>query len=222
MLILIVVLQSMLARASPVASLWGVVEKSPSGSGVPYALVRFNSGGACTATCTTEDSGYYRLWMPAGTYDIEIWAEGCADYHEQGVSLPNGSNHKDFCVQAEARITGRVTKSDGTTPLGDIAIAAEDASGNGKPSVTEADGTYVIERLAAGTYTVFAVDGDYRFPEITGVQVSAGQTTSGINIAATDDGVWGILRGHSVQSYWPIIAFLLPLGCLMISSWALF
>lgn len=80
-------------------------------------------------------------------------------------------------------IAGTVTDHTGN-PLAQASVTAFDEGGNEiTSSSTEADGTYVLAGLNAGTYRVEASANTFFTGEATGIEVSAGQQVSDVNFS---------------------------------------
>lgn len=76
-------------------------------------------------------------------------------------------------------IAGKVTDSTRSVPLSQAQITVRDASGrNAGSAVTSGAGTYKVDGLAAGSYTVLVNLIPYGPKSFTGVTVTAGATTT--------------------------------------------
>lgn len=77
-------------------------------------------------------------------------------------------------------ISGTVTDSGGN-PLSGAAVTVSDC---GYTATTGADGSYTVRAVAAGTHTVTAALSGYQNASVTGVTVTADQTTSSVALTA--------------------------------------
>ena len=161
----------------------GVQDAGETGiAGVTVELV--DGSGNVVATTTTDASGLYLFEdVIPGTYTVRVDAstlpadatiatfdlDGLATLHEASVTVAAREQRLDvdFGYQAPASIGDRVwldTNGDGVQDAGETGIAGvtvelRDASGTViATTTTGADGEYLFDGLAAGTYTVTVVD----------------------------------------------------------------
>jgi TonB-linked SusC/RagA family outer membrane protein len=78
-------------------------------------------------------------------------------------------------AQTGGQITGRVVNIETGQPLGSVQVFLE---GTSRGSITRADGTFTISDVPPGTYTVATQSIGYQQQRQTGVQVTAGASTS--------------------------------------------
>ena len=84
-----------------------------------------------------------------------------------------------------ATISGTVT--DGAAPIADATVKLFDSAGLPyQHTMTAADGTYTLDGIPAGTYSVAAVADGYRMSTAVGITVTAGSTTD-IPLTCTAD-----------------------------------
>jgi hypothetical protein len=148
-------LDVVLAGAS---SLTGTVRTAGSGTPVPGAAASLADGaGEIVAAGSTDETGRYVLAdLAAGSYTLAVSAPPC-----QPVALPVIIGADSHPTQdAELACGGRLEGA-ARTPLGvavpDARVTVLDAAGNVTAmTTTGADGTYSVEHLAAGEYTVVA------------------------------------------------------------------
>lgn len=78
---------------------------------------------------------------------------------------------------------GHVSGNVNLTNSGDNSGVVVKAQGTTRTAVTDMNGDYLIENIPPGTYTINAEKPGYNFGEVSGVIVSEGNTTTGINFA---------------------------------------
>lgn len=84
---IVMTLASLPLFAGDVLRFSGVVA-DPSGAVVPRARVTVrNAGTGLTQTATTDEQGWYELLLPAGTYELQVVADGFGLYHREGLVL---------------------------------------------------------------------------------------------------------------------------------------
>jgi len=129
----------------------------------------------------TDASGSYVIEnLPAGTYKVKPEAEGYAGTMAEDISVTAGETTSgvDFTLSAGGSLSGTVTDSGGT-PLEEVNINIwVPGEGFGEDwEETEDDGTYLIEGIPAGTYTVEAYLEGYDEVEVN-VTITEGVTTT--------------------------------------------
>jgi hypothetical protein len=113
------------------------------------------------STLTLGDSGYFRLAVPVGVYNIDFWMHSELDYYLP--SLPDVNVwtdtlfYPDFEAVQAAHIQGTVYRDDGTTPVPDVGVSATDFISGFWSGWTAscADGSYDL-RLGPSSYTLTA------------------------------------------------------------------
>ena len=173
-------------------------------SGEPLAGISVCASQSDEACAITDGSGEYTLsGLATGMYRIEV-----AD-RENGRYLPRRYNEdpseplKEFVdvtagnttagidveLQAAGRIAGEVTDALTQQPLANVEVCL--GRGIGPCTRTDAHGGYSLGGLTTGTYGLEAHDyeeGNHLAQTISGVPVSTGSTTSGVNVALPPGG----------------------------------
>jgi hypothetical protein len=113
---------------------------------------------AMGSTLTVGDSGWFRLAVPAGSYQIEFWMHEDLDYYLpifEGVSVWTDTVlYPDFEAEPASYIRGTVYLDDGVTPAPWVHVQADNlAISWGAGATSCEDGTYQI-RVRPDTYTV--------------------------------------------------------------------
>jgi hypothetical protein len=148
-----------------------------------------NSTGATVATATTDSSGVYDLNtnLATGTYSVSVLdPTGHLPTTVSGIAVTLGAQTvQNIAINPSGIITGQVT-------AGGKGLAGADVSAESTDSLyswyatTDSSGNYQINtNLATDTYTVTAYYGTAFNQYPSSVAVTAGSTTSGINIALT-------------------------------------
>jgi len=158
------------------------------------------------SACANPDSfsGEYAIeGLAAGEYKVGFASEGLdllGQYYDdktslaqaEPVSVTAGQTTREVNaeLQTAGKIAGRITNAATDMPIEGIQVCLE-------PSVfvtcawTNANGEYTIAELTSGEYTLGFTSPenvDYFFDKLTGVSVSAGQVTSGVNVGLIEGG----------------------------------
>ena len=167
---------------------------------IQYALVtcvRTDDPNVITGDVTDQDGTYEIGSLGAGSFSVRMVAVGFAVMAEPNVVVTDGNTTTvDFQGTAEARITGRVTETDGVSPIGDVLVRTTvEVSGALFHPSTSSDpntGEYVLTNLPAGTYTVEAHRQLYAFTSET-VTLAGGEEASGVDLLGTSGWIGGTL-----------------------------
>lgn len=146
------------------------------------------SGSGPTLFAYSDSSGNYSIKnLPAGTYDVKAYKSDnlFETVEQETVTAGNTTSNVNFSETAWGTIAGTVTN--GTTGLEGVMVHAFNPNDFTVSNCDETDsnGDYSIRFLPVGTYTVRAVLNDYMFEDITGNSVTAGQTTSDVDLTGT-------------------------------------
>jgi len=114
---------------------------------------------------TVGDNGWFRLAVPAGSYQIEFWMHDDLDYDLpifEGVNVWTDTVlYPDFEAVSAGHIQGTIYLSDGVTPVPGAGVSVNDFTSGNWFGWTNgcADGTYDV-RIGPGTYSVVALPED--------------------------------------------------------------
>ena len=194
---------------TPAPSLSGRVTDAATGQGIPDALVEVQSPGLDPGVwnrwATTAWDGSYAIFELAGEYVARVTAPGYArEYYDNVVPsreaqvIRIASDHEmtgiDFDLTEDGSITGYVYQSDGITPINRVEVFVRpggEESDHGLRTNTAPDGSYTIEGLALGQYTVRTgapdwitqfYGGAYDWAFATEVAVTPPENTPNINV----------------------------------------
>jgi hypothetical protein len=187
-------------------------------SGLYVHAYDYSTGNYLGFAQTQADGSYSTTGLPAGNYKVEVNTSGTyyvveyydnTDYnHATPVSVTSGAttHNIDFSLAIGGKISGVVTRDSDNQPVSGLYVHAYDYStGNYLGfAQTQADGSYSTTGLPAGNYKVEVntsgtdyireyYNNTYNFSSATPVQVTAGQTTPGIDFELMK--IEGDLRG---------------------------
>ncbi|MCP3958891.1 MAG: hypothetical protein GY719_13650 [bacterium] len=163
----------------------GTVTSSATGDPLPSIRIEIRrANGTFARSATTDGSGVYSVGgLDAGTYFVV--AESFTDYRDElymdlpcpggapfgcnvsdGEGVPVSLNATvsgvDFALERLGTITGIVTELGSGDSLPSVSVRIWDTNGFLESSVfTDSSGSFIADRLAAGTYFATAADSDY-------------------------------------------------------------
>jgi 5-hydroxyisourate hydrolase-like protein (transthyretin family) len=162
------------------------------------------SGGGLTGSATTDADGHYTIeGLGTGSYTVSFTPSSTQNYVRQNypsaVSLTEDETTPgiDAALAVGGQITGTITDTATGRPLAGIDLftsvwAGSSTAGYGY-ATTDASGHYTMIGLPTGAATVSATDdtGYHRTASTANqsVAVTAGRTTSGIDLALTPTGI---------------------------------
>jgi hypothetical protein len=172
-------------------------------SGVTVSAISTGSPNYSGYAITGADGSYkIQSGLGTGTYMVTVFSGTSFDQKPNiaatvGQETTNVNLTLNVTVQPTGIITGTVTNSD-NSPI----VGATVSAGSGHDT-TDSEGFYQIASgLPTGTYTVDVSAPGYQAQEKTGVSVTAGSTTSGINFklvkipAASSGKISGVVVGE--------------------------
>jgi hypothetical protein len=138
---------------------------------------------------TTNDTGYYNITSGLGTgsYTIYVSYQSSFDF-AMGINVVQGSEttNVDFQINvpSSGTITGTVTDTMGA-PIESATVSAEGLAGSSF-ATTDENGVYTIDYgLATGSYNVSLSAFGYVIETETGISVTEGLVTSGVDFVLT-------------------------------------
>lgn len=216
--------------------------------GISVCAEPFIATGEGSYECdTTRADGTFEIdGLKPGEYLVEFWPQKLnyawqyydgAHTHEAAtpVTVTSGAATSgiDAALEPEATISGLVTVAATGLPVYGVEVCAGIVGGeSGGCAVTGTDGTYTIERLAAGEYEVFfnteETEQNLLSEKYPGgpVTVSKGQPVTGIDVALKTGGqILGTVRSATTNTGLSGVIVCLskaaavqPLGCLKTGS----
>jgi len=161
-------------------SITGTISRASGATAISGALVEVLQSNAVQASVTTAVDGTYTIAnLAPGSYDVRVSASGFGTTIQTGNTVTAGaSTTVNVALPSPGTISGRVTKSDGITPISGAGITALQVTTTAGTATTDAAGNYSIASLSAATYTVRAAASGYNTQSQTGVTVTAGSTTT--------------------------------------------
>jgi hypothetical protein len=156
------------------------------------------SAGGGVATAYPNASGFYTLDLPAGNYDVTASLSGYGTQMQMGVPVVVGQttanvNFTLVPVALSGHIQGHVAI---TGEPADVTLAT--VSAGGYSIHPDASGNYDL-LIPAGNYDVTAVHPYTTAQTITGVLVTAGQYTSGVDFSLTVNRADLICKAFALQ-----------------------
>jgi len=180
----IALVSGMSAKSYATGSISGTVTNSSSGY-VVGAKVFAVLDAVGVDLDTTGITGQYSITglVAATNYEVRVKADGYELRVMTNVVVHNTNNTVNITnLAVEGMITGKVTESDGTTPIPAVLIIANDGSGLIRTGTTNSNGGYTINKLPAATYTVSAIHSGYKFGINEDNVVISGSTTSDVDL----------------------------------------
>lgn len=157
----------------------GTVTRATGGSAVSGASVQAVLTGVVKGTATTAGNGSYTIAdLDPGSYDVRVFATGLSPELRSGQSVTSQANTTvDVQMYAPGNVSGRVTQTDGTTPIAGAAVAVYSGATQKGTTNTNGTGDYSIANLHPGAYTVQAANPGYTTTE-QGASVTESTTTT--------------------------------------------
>ena len=157
-----------------------------------------SGGSGSTSTINPTTGAYTITGVTPGSYTVSATASGYTTQTQSGVSVSAGkTTTQNFVMRATSGISGTVVDTE--TPAKPVTTATVSYTGtNGSGSTTSMNsstGAYTLSGVPAGTYSVTASATGYTSQTITGVVVTAGTNTPGVNFTLTaNSGISGTVN----------------------------
>ncbi len=206
------------AAMSPGAEISGQVKRAGDGTAVANAFVELYAQGLAyvsRTTTTAQDGSYSFKGLPAGEYKVFFSPPSGSDLETQyyngqetlaqanaiTVATAGSATGVDAALRPDGAISGHVTRSDSKAPLAEIHVCVYQGYSQlyGACTVTDQDGAYEIQGLAAGHYSVEFYSGTAGFVtqyfsgkatlgEATTITVTSGKTSENVDAALEPSG----------------------------------
>jgi protocatechuate 3,4-dioxygenase beta subunit len=125
--------------------------------------------------------------LKTGIYNVSTIAEGYISQNVGGISVTVGAEtgNVNFNLKRSGGISGKVTDSATGSGIANVAVTAFSKGRYGWFGLTDSNGNYkIITNLESGVYNVTVASATGYFTKtISGVSVTAGVETSGVNIS---------------------------------------
>lgn len=179
----------------PGASLSGGVRSSPSGAPLANIVITAQTASGAAYSTSTDANGKFTLTgMAAGTYSLSTQSNQFVEAEQDNITLTTGQQISglQFALQAGATLSGKLLGLPANVPAGAL-ISAIDANGTvDGTAVPQSNGSYAINSLPAGTYTIdVGIPGFARLSSAPTI-VSTGQQVSVPDLTLVPG---GILKG---------------------------
>ena len=160
------------------AALTGTVTDSTTGDPIVGASIAATDPDGTFTGISAGDGSYTITGLDAGSVSLQVEASGYVDSTPPSVTVAVGPATTDNLTLDQAgSITGSVTaEGGGAAPSGTVVSAV--STGQPISGSTEADGTFTLDGLPPGTYSVTAFAPNAGAVTTTGIVVTAGQSSS--------------------------------------------
>ncbi len=168
----------------------GIVSRVSDGNPVGGAFIEAIQSNVVLGSATTAGDGSYSIGnLAPGTYHIRASASGLGTVVLTGIAVAAGSTTTaNLALPSPGIVAGKVTKSDGVTPIASATITLFQGSVTTGAATTDAAGDYTISGVSPGTYNVRGSAPGYNTQTQTGVAVVSGATTT-INLSLSSQPV---------------------------------
>ena len=166
----------------------GNITAVTSGAGIPAALVEALESGVFIAGARTNSSGAYSFsGLKAGTYDVRVSADSYKTETTSGVVVSVGADTTfNASLYKPGTISGRVTKSDGVTPIAGATLKVYQNGAVVSGAVTNGNGDYTVANLKPMTSNVQAFAAGYQRQTQSNITISEqGTSPVNFNLSAT-------------------------------------
>ena len=168
------------AQFTVLGAISGTVTNAGNGTGISGASVQILQANVVLGSATTITNGSYVVSnVTPGAYDVRFLASGFGTAVSPGNAVVGGSaTIVNAALTLPGTILGRVTQSDGVSPISGATVSAGQGSSSAGSSTTDGSGNYSLSALGTGTYTVVAAATGFASQVSGGVSVTSGNTST--------------------------------------------
>jgi len=177
----------------PLGRITGHIYEDSTNNGIWWAEVTATriDGNPFEKSVHSHWGGYYSICdLPAGSYVVTATKEGWSEGSYPDTLIVDGNIHEDIDIYLQeipvvlGSISGTITDASTSNPIEDAHVVVRGPGfWNIHYTHTGADGTYLIDELTSGDYTVKAYKEDYFPGEYPDLVTIDGNDTTGIDIA---------------------------------------
>ncbi|MCA0989644.1 carboxypeptidase regulatory-like domain-containing protein [Guptibacillus algicola] len=179
--------------------LTGYITNIDTGEAIAAAITLIDENGEQIAIVTSDDSGQFLTeGLTPGNYQAVAAAEGFTSRTASFSIVSNETSVLSFALSPiPGTITGRITNFNTGDPISGSTIVVHEQSPSGPivaTTITNANGEYIVNTLAASTYTIVAFADDFGAAEATTV-VGRGETkTVDIRLVPDPGAIQGTIK----------------------------
>ncbi|MDF2506811.1 MAG: hypothetical protein K0Q52_670 [Microbacterium sp.] len=185
------------------AALAGIDVHAESDDGLGSADAVTNATGAYTLAGLVDGDYVVRFSAPDDSLVTEYWNDTRESWRAERITVADGSASTGIdaalAAQPSASITGTVTREDDGSPVSGVTVSVSGPGGAWASTLTEADGTYTLDALAAGSYVVSFFpegtdlkreywQGTFDYVQATPIVIDDGETRSEIDASLVQGG----------------------------------
>jgi YD repeat-containing protein len=161
-----------------VGTLSGTATRATGGTPVASAFVEVLQSGITKASQTTGANGAYTFAsLSSGFYDLRVTASALLTGVRTHISVGGGTTIADVALVEGGSIIGTVSDASSSTPLAGASLWALQDGSPVQTGLSGANGTFALQAIPPGTYTLETHDVGYNTHSTPGVVVTSGQAT---------------------------------------------
>ena len=161
----------------------GTITRATGGTALSGATVQAVLAGVTKGTATTAGNGSYSIPnLNPGIYDVRVLATGFSSEVRSTTVSVNATTTVNVAMLQPGSLSGKVTQSDGVTPISGAAVTIYSGSIQKGSASTNGTGDYSVANLHPGAFTVRAADVGYRTKEQGATVTENTNTTSNLSL----------------------------------------